>query len=60
MCKTTGGQKGTPWRQLRDTQGMFCFFVKNKNPSGIQLDKLMFFAANLIKNKKDFRDENNK
>jgi len=28
---------------------MFYFFVKNKNPSGIQLDQLMFFVSNFIK-----------
>jgi len=35
---------------------MFYFFVKNKNPSGILLEQVMFFVSNLIKNKKDFRD----
>jgi len=35
---------------------MFYFFVKNKNPSGILLEELMFFVSNLIKNKNDFRD----
>jgi hypothetical protein len=35
---------------------MFYFFFKNKNPPGMLLDQLMFFVANLIKNKKDFRD----